>query len=177
MESIEPKPDLSSRTEAQWFAVYTRARHEQKVAEQITKLGYQSFLPRYRALSKRKDRKKMIQSPIFPGYIFAKINPVELNQLLSLPGAIRILGKKGKPFPIPEEEIESVKILVEAEADIEPHPYLRAGDKVKIVSGPLKGVVGWLLRVETKLSLLVVSVSILNRSVAFELSDEVVEKY
>ena len=171
--------ELTAKEEsgAEWFAVYTRARHEQKVAEQITKLGYQSFLPRFQALSKRKDRRKLIQSPIFPGYIFARVPSNDFNKLLKLPGVVKILGEKGKPAPIPAEELESVKILLESESVIEPHPYLRAGDKVKIVSGPLKGAVGWLLRVETSISLLVVSVNILNRSIAVELSDEVVEKY
>jgi len=171
--------ELTAKEEsgAEWFAVYTRARHEQKVAEQITKLGYKSFLPRYQTLSKRKDRKKFIQSPIFPGYIFARVPPDDFNQLLKLPGVVKILGEKGKPFPIPAEEIESVRILLESEAAVEPHPYLHAGDKVKIVSGPLKGAKGWLLRVEPSVSLLVVSVNILNRSIAVELSDEVVEKY
>lgn len=171
------EPTAKGESGAEWLAVYTRARHEQKVAEQITKLGYKSFLPRYQTLSKRKDRRKLIQSPIFPGYIFARIPPGEFNLLLKIPGVVKILGEKGNLIPIPAEEIESVKILLESEAVVEPHPYLRAGDKVKIVSGPLKGARGWLLRVEPSVSLLVVSVNILNRSIAVELTDEVVEKY
>lgn len=161
----------------QWYAIYTRARHEVVVTKQIAYLGYQPFLPKRKRFSQRRDRRKIIETPLFPGYVFAKLTPTNFNKLLGLPGAVRILGDKGKPIPIPEEEIESVRILVEAEAEIEPHPYLREGDKVRIVSGPLKGAVGWLLRVEPRRSLLVVSVNILNRSVAVELGDDVVEKY
>jgi transcriptional antiterminator NusG len=160
-----------------WYAIYTRARHEIAVTEQIMRLGYQPFLAKRKILSRRKDRHKIIETPLFPGYVFAKFTLADLNTLLNLPGTVKILGDKGKPIPIPDEEIESVKILVEAEADIEPHPYLREGDKVRIVSGPLKGAVGWLLRVKPRHSLLVVSVNILNRSVAVELYDDVVEKY
>ena len=162
---------------ARWFAVYTLARHEEKVTEQITKLGFVPFCPKQRILSKRKDRKKFIEVPVFPGYVFVKVAPSDLNKLLNLPGIVKILGEKGKPTSIPEQEIESVRILINSEVTIEPHPYLREGDKVRIVTGPLKGVTGWLLRVEPRLSLLVVSISILNRSIAIELSDEVVEKY
>lgn len=165
--------DLSN----QWYAIYTRARHETAVAKQITQLGYQSFLPKRKIQSRRKDRKKLIETPLFPGYVFAKLNPIDINKILNLPSVVKILGDKGKPIPIPEEEIDSVRILVEAEAAIEPHPYLKEGDKVRIVAGPLKGAVGWLLRVEPARSLLVVSVNILNRSIAVELGDDVIEKY
>jgi len=175
MKKLEPVASAESVTN--WFAVYTHARHEAKVTSQIVKLGFEPFFPKQRTLSKRKDRKKFIEAPIFPGYVFAKVTPTEFNKLLNLPGVVKILGEKGKPIPIPEEEIESVRILVKSEVNIEPHPYLREGDKVRIVSGPLKGVTGWLLRVEPRLSLLVISISILNRSIAIELSDEVVEKY
>ncbi|MDH5185892.1 MAG: transcription termination/antitermination protein NusG [bacterium] len=160
-----------------WYAIYTKARHETKVAKQIAKLGCQSFLPKTKILSKRKDRKKVLEAALFPGYIFVKLNPIEFSKILGLPGTVRILGDRGKPAPIPEEEIDSVRILVESEADIEPHPYLREGDRVRIVSGPLKGAIGWLLRVEPRYSLLVVSVNILNRSIAVEVSDDIVEKY
>lgn len=173
----KPEPTINIESAAKWFAVYTHARHEAKVTEQMAKLGFEPFFPKQPTLSKRKDRKKFIEEPIFPSYVFVKVTPNEFNKLLNLSGVVKILGEKGKPTPIPEEEIESVRILVKSEVTIEPHPYLREGDKVRIVSGPLKGVTGWLLRVEPRLSLLVVSISILNRSIAIELSDEVVEKY
>lgn len=183
-ESIYPDPAKLKliETESQnlplrWYAIYTRARHEVAVTKQIMRLGYQPFLAKQKILSRRKDRHKIIETPLFPGYVFAKFTLNDLNKLLNLPGTVKILGEKGKPIPIPDEEIESVKILVESEVDIEPHPYLREGDKVRIVSGPLKGAIGWLLRVEPRHSLLVVSVNILNRSVAVELGDDVVEKY
>lgn len=175
MEKHDPATSVESA--AKWFAVYTLARHEAKVTEQVIKWGFEPFFPKQRTLSKRKDRKKFIEVPIFPGYIFVKVTPKDFNKLLNLPGIVKILGEKGKPTSIPEQEIESVRILVNSEVTIEPHPYLREGDKVRIVTGPLKGVTGWLLRVEPRLSLLVVSISILNRSIAIELSDEVVEKY
>lgn len=167
----------NDQLESQWHAIYTRARHEATVARQIARLGLYSFLPKRNVLSKRKDRRKIIETPLFPGYLFAKSKPSDFNKLLSLPGVVKILGSGGKPIPIPEDEIESVRILVESDLVIKPHPYLRAGDKVRIVAGPLKGAVGWLLRVEPNRSLLVVSVNILNRSVAVELGDDVVEKY
>jgi transcription antitermination factor NusG len=171
-ENIQPESSAFA-----WYAVYTRARHEAAVTKQIAHLGYKPFFPKRRILSRRKDRRKIIEAPLFPGYVFAKVTPTDFNKLLSLSGAVKLLGDKGRPAPIPEEEIESVKILVQSEAEIEPHPYLREGDKVRIVSGPLKDAVGWLLRVEPRRSLLVVSVNILNRSVAIELGDDVVEKY
>jgi transcription antitermination factor NusG len=162
---------------AQWYAIYTRARHEGAVAKQIARLGYFPFLPKRKILSKRKDRRKIIETPLFPNYLFAKFTPVDFNKILNLPGVVKLLGSSGNPIPIPEEEIESVRILVKSNLAIEPHPYLREGDKVRIVAGPLKGACGWLLRVEPQRSLLVVSVNILNRSIAVELGDDVVEKY
>jgi len=162
-----------------WFAVYTLCHHERKVGRQLRTAGIETFLPEIEVLSRRWDRRRIIQKPLFPGYLFVNIAPVSLKflDIVKTPGVCYILGSNGKPESIPEEEINSLKILLSERREISRYPYLKKGDKVRIISGSLKGAVGILISEDQKKRRLVVSIELMRRSVSAQLYEEEVEPF
>ena len=161
-----------------WYAVYTKSRYEQKVFQTLTDKSIVAFLPRIETLSRRKDRKKKIWLPLFPGYVFFRI-PWELRlywEVLKTDGVVKALTMGGAPAPVPEVEIQSVKIAVESLLPLSPHPFVREGDRVIIEGGPLKGAQGIFFSREGKLGKFVVGVDLLNRAVAVEIEPEFIRK-
>ena len=161
-----------------WYAVYTKSRYEQKVFQTLTDKSIVAFLPRIETLSRRKDRKKKIWLPLFPGYVFFRI-PWELRlywEVLKTDGVVRALTMGGAPAPVPEVEIQSVKIAVESLLPLFPHPFVREGDRVVIEAGPLKGAQGIFISREGKMGKFVVGVDLLNRAVAVEIEPEFIRK-
>jgi len=130
----------------QWYAVSTKSRHEKVVAERLWESQIECFLPLREVLSKWKDRKKEVQFPLFPGYLFVRV-PIRERRLdiLKTPSVVRIVGFDSDPVPIPEEEVEAVKRLVFSKLPYDPYPYLAAGDRVEIIRGPLRGMQGVLI--------------------------------
>ena len=154
-----------------WYAVHTSSRHEDMVYMRLDAKEIQVFLPKIEVWSKRKDRKKRIRIPLFRGYLFVH---VELDkhiwlEILKTPGVARIVGNQKEPLPIPEEQISSIRILLDNDVLLTPVPYLQIGQMVRIVHGPLTGVEGILLKTDTKKNKLVVSVDLLKRSLCVEL--------
>lgn len=154
-----------------WYAVHTSSRHEDKVHKRLEAKKIPVFLPKIEVWSRRKDRKKRIRIPLFSGYLFVH---VELDkhiwlEVLKTPGVARIVGNQKEPIPIPDEQIESIRILLENDVLLTPIPYLQIDQRVKIVNGPLSGVEGILLKTDTKKNKLVVSVDLLKRSLCVEL--------
>ncbi|MEO0226355.1 MAG: UpxY family transcription antiterminator [candidate division WOR-3 bacterium] len=163
----------------QWFAVYTLNRHERRVEQQLRSIGVDTFLPEINVVSGRWDRHKIIQKPLFPGYLFVNIipEPQAFLKILKRPSVCYILGINGQPIPIPSEEIESIKILLANNRDLCHYPFLKKGDRVRVVSGALKGAVGFLISNTSKKRRLVVSIELMRRSVVAELFEEEVEPY
>ncbi len=159
-----------------WYAIYTKARHERKVATILNFESFNTFYPTRRVLSARKDRKKIIQRPLLPNYLFVSTEPYRLDRVANTPGVAYVLGYNGRPTPVSVEEIDSLRIMVRSGMDVAPHPYLREGDRVLIKDGPFKGVVGVLLKTDLHLCKLVVSIHLLNRSVAVTVPMDYVEK-
>ena len=153
-----------------WYAVHTSSRHEDMVHMRLDAKEIPVFLPKIEVWSKRKDRKKRIRVPLFRGYLFVH---VELEkriwlEILKTPGVARIVGNQKEPIPIPNEQIDSIRILLENDVLLTPVPYLQIGQMVKIVNGPLAGVEGILLETDTRKNKLVISVDILKRSLSVE---------
>jgi transcription antitermination factor NusG len=159
-----------------WYAIYTKARHERKVTTILTFESYNTFYPTRRVLSSRKDRRKIIQRPLLPNYLFVNTRPCCLSKVANTPGVAYVLGYNGRPTPVSEEEIDSLRIVVRSGMDVAPHPYLREGDRVFIKDGPFKGIVGILLKTDLHLCKLVVSIHLMNRSVAVTVPMTYVEK-
>lgn len=176
-----PSPLESTRTrmnhaalEPEWYAVYTRSHQERMVKTQLDGKGVENFLPTYERISQWKDRKKLIQVPLFPGYLFVKIALVKRLEVLKAYGAVQIVGNSTGPLPVPEDQIATVRTFVEVGLKCDPHPYLKVGKKAKIKEGPLAGFEGILVRKKSK-SLFVLSVDLIQRSVSVELGSWLIE--
>jgi transcription termination/antitermination protein NusG len=157
-----------------WYAVYTRSRQENVVKNQLDGKEIENFLPLYERVSHWKDRKKRIKFPLFPGYLFVRIDPRERLQVLKTVGVVCLVGSNGLLLPIPEEQILSVQMLLENRLKFDPHPYLTVGKRVRITDGPLIGIEG-ILSCKKNRSCLIVSVDMIQRSVSVELESWKVE--
>ncbi len=162
-------------TSLYWYAVHVRSRHEFKVLDRLTKAGIDTFLPAVERLSRWKDRKKLISFPLFPGYLFVHIRKMyeDMLTVLKTHGVVRFISPiSGEPEPVPEEQIMSLKIVLENKETVDPYPYLKEGQRVKIKKGPLAGAHGLLVKRESQ-HMLVISVDILRQglSVKIDASD------
>jgi transcription antitermination factor NusG len=150
-----------------WFAVWTRSRHERAVYDQLIERGIESFLPTITRWSRRKDRRKQVEWPLFPGYCFVRIDPHARLNVLKCSGVVSIVGFNGEPTPVPDEELDAVRRLVESTLPYDPCPLLKAGMRVEVVHGPLKGVVGKLAR-KGGHARLVLAVDLIGRAVSVQ---------
>ena len=159
--------NISLQGAESWFAVYTKARHEKKASRALAEKNVETFLPAREIVSRWKDRKKKVLMPLFPGYLFVNIDPSDRYTVLNTNGVVRILGNNGVPVPVPLEEIEATKRLIETGLKYEPLPYSIVGKEVEVVRGPLEGTKGGILRTKGAYSL-ILSVHLIRRSVSVE---------
>jgi transcription antitermination factor NusG len=160
----------------QWFAVWTRSRHEQVVREQLERKGIEAFLPTIPKWSRWKDRKKKIDWPLFPGYCFARFEPTVRLPVLTCNGVVSIVSFDSEPAPIPEQEIEGIRKLVSTDLAYDPCPMVKEGMVVEVVHGPLRGVIGRLVRKGTH-ARLVLSVDLIGQAVSVEVDAADVKPY
>ena len=157
-----------------WFAVGVTPRHEKTVSTLLDHKGYETFLPLYKRLHQYARRTREFQLPLFPGYLFCRVDPTDRLPILTTPGVIRLLGDGRVPIPIEDGEIAALQMAVLAGIPLVPHAFWRAGQKGRIGSGPLTGVEGIIVDAE-KPYRLVLSITLLQRSVLLEIdSDNVV---
>jgi transcription antitermination factor NusG len=165
---------LSEGRAANWYALYTAPRHEKRVADQIQQQGVDCFLPLYRSLRRWKDRRKELALVLFPGYVFVRMALQHRLRVLQIPGAVRLVTFNGQPAPLPDAEIETLQSHLSASGNIEPHPYLSVGRRVRVRNGPLRGLEGVILRTGDRCRI-VVSIHLIMRSVAVEVDSADVE--
>jgi transcription antitermination factor NusG len=151
-----------------WWALYTRHQHERTVEEMLSAKGFEVFLPLYESTRRWKDRRKVIALPLFPCYVFVRGGLDRRLQVLTTPGVHMILSRGEHIATIPEDEIEAIRKTIEGPFRVEPHPFLRCGERVRVVRGSLEGVEGVLVR-KKNLYRLVLSVEMLAQSVAVEI--------
>ena len=151
-----------------WFAIQTRSRHEKVVESQLELRQVEHFLPMMKRVSQWTDRKKEIRVPLFAGYCFARLSLEARVPVLQSRGVVRVVGSTGRPEPIPDEEIESLKRLISNSRNYICHPYLKEGILVEVINGPMQGVKGRLIR-GARNSRLVLSISLIQRSVSIEI--------
>jgi transcription antitermination factor NusG len=147
------------------------------VREQLERKQLEAFLPTITRWSRWKDRKKKIDWPLFPGYCFARFDPVDTLPVLKCTGVVSIVSFEGKPAPIPEYELDSLKVLVGSEVQCDPCPTIREGSMVEVTHGPLRGVIGRLVRKDTQRSRLVLSVDLIGQAVSVEVDVADVKPY
>jgi transcription termination/antitermination protein NusG len=159
-----------------WYAVWTRSRHEQVVREQLDKKGFEAFLPTIARWSRWKDRKKKIDWPLFPGYCFARFDPAQRLSVLTATGVVNIVSFNNEIAAIPEQEIDGIRRLVATDLQYDPCPLIREGMTVEVVSGPLKGVIGRLVRKGAH-ARLILAVDLIGQAVSVEVDAADVREY
>lgn len=164
---------------AAWYVIQTRCRHEDKVALRLRRHDLEVFLPRHTVPSRRRDRRVLLEAPLFPGYLFIhtdwQIN--DYREIIQLFGVVRILGTNGSYAPVPEETVASIRTAAASGRPCQPWPFLEQGRRVRIVDGPLTGVTGTVVAPRQKKRKLVVSVELFRRAMAVELRDDAVEPW
>ena len=152
----------------QWFALQVRTRWESSTAVLLSGKGYQTFLPTYKVRKRWKGRMREVDSALFPGYVFCNFDPQKRLPLLITPGVISVVGQGRIPQPVDSQEIEAIQKVVASGFRAEPWPYLEIGQKIRIEEDALQGLEGILINFKGN-QRIVVSVSLLKRSVALEI--------
>ena len=157
-----------------WYVVNTRSRHEYKANSSLSQKSITTFLPEIEVWSKRKDRKKKILVPLFPGYLFVEVNVLDNETkliILKTPGAVKILGKKenSEPIPVPDDKILAIQRFLGKKVEVFTFNFPKAGEPARIVDGPFAGVEGTVVSSDFEKELFVISFDLLNRSVAIKL--------
>ena len=168
--------EIAPATGVGWYAIWTRSRHEQVVREQLIRKGLDAFLPTITKWSRWKDRKKQVDWPLFPGYCFVKLAPDLRLSVLSCTGVVSIVSFDGDIAPIPDVEIDGIRRLVESDLQYDPCPLIREGTMVEVVHGPLKGVVGRLLRKGAHARLML-AVDLIGQAVSVEVDAADIKAY
>ena len=161
-------------SEAHWYAVYTNARHEKVVADHFTSKGIEVFLPTIAVVSLWKDRKMKLHKPAFPSYVFTKICLSERGRVISAPGVIRILSFNGLPTRLDEAEIENIRLCHRRGAFMESLPSFGVGERVRVKSGVLEGLEGFVSRCKDERRL-IVPLSHINQSLAVQVDIDLLE--
>lgn len=138
-----------------WYALFTKARHEKKIHNQLVQKGITSFLPLQTFHRRWSDRYKKVQEPLFSCYIFVKIALKDRLHVLQTDGAVRFVSFNGMPAKIPEDQINTIKAILENDLSIERVDYLTPGEKIEVMQGPLRGTRGILAEVKNSHRLIV----------------------
>jgi transcription antitermination factor NusG len=166
---IEFVPRLLSNQDC-WFAAYTCANHEKRVARQLEERAVEHFLPLYASVRRWQDRRVTLQLPLFPGYLFVRLAASERLRVLQVPGVVHLVGFGGSPCALPENEIETLRSGLGTAVSVHPHPYLIVGRRVRVRSGPLAGLMG-ILKKRKNQTRLIVCVELIQRAMAVELDE------
>src|SRR6267143_3100583 len=153
--------------ESLWFAAYTSANHEKRVAEQLGVRSVEHFLPVYESVRRWKDRRMRLQLPLFPGYVFVRMALMDRLRVLQVPSVVRLVGFNGHLSVLPDTEIEGLKNGLAGGVRAEPHPFLTTGRRVRIKTGPFEGREGILLRRKGNLRV-VLSIELIMRSIVID---------
>ena len=148
-----------------WFAVVTRSRHERKVHEQLQSRNLESLLPSVQRWSRWRDRRKLIEWPLFPGYCFARCSSRNVRPVLACSGVVHVVSFASGPAPVPDYEIDGIRQLLASTVPHDPCPFVDVGTWVQVIYGPLRGVRGRLVS-KDRCTTLVVAIEMLGRALS-----------
>ncbi len=169
-------PERSAVECCSWYVACTRSRHEKVVDQTLREKGMESFLPLRNVQSQWKDRRKWVDKPLFPGYLFVRLEKSELYRVMAVRGLAYLVSGSDVPLPVPDEQVQAVQRLVEGSSPVMQWPWLKAGRRVRVTTGPLAGIETYIVkRMRNGKCYLVVSVELLGRSVAVEIDPRCVE--
>jgi transcription antitermination factor NusG len=158
----------------QWYAARTRSRHEKVVARQLQQRAVECFLPLYQTLRQWRNGRFQLSLPLFPGYLFVRIAMSERLKVLQVPGVVGLVGFNGVATPLPQAEIDTIREALRKGVAAEPYPYLKVGQFVRVVRGPMSGLQGTLVRRKGKLRV-VIRLDLIMRSVAMDIDAAEIE--
>jgi transcription termination/antitermination protein NusG len=150
-----------------WYAVWSRSRHEKMVASALTNVGVTTFLPLVTEMHRWNDRRKSVDVPLFPGYVFVQIpnSPDTHLRVLKTSGVVQFVGNRKGAVPILDKEINDVRVVLAQRVSCSPYPFLQLGQRVRIRGGALDGIEGVLIERDSD-SKLVISIELIQRSLA-----------
>lgn len=160
-------------TEPHWYAAYTSANHEKRVAEQLSARNIEHFLPFFSSVRRWKDRRVTLQLPLFPGYVFVRTTLRDRLRTLQIPGVARLVGFGGEPTPLEDHEVNSLQQALSNGLKAMPHPYISVGRRVRITAGPLAGREGVISRRKGLLRL-ILSLDLIQRSILVDVDAEAI---
>ena len=161
--------------DSQWYALYTKSRHEKLIDGELRKRRIESFLPLRRMKKRWSDRTVTVEEPLFKSYVFVKTDTTRAADVLKTPGAVQFVSAQTRPVPIREDVIAALKVLTEGDIALDPFPYLEVGRRVRVKSGVFKGIEGFVLRKDTRRCRLVISIDALKASISAEVDACLVE--
>jgi len=158
-----------------WYALYTKHRHEKSIARNLTYKGFETFVPLYKAARDWNDRVKQVYMPLFPCYVFFKGDLGRRLDIVKVPGIFSLVSNGDRPAALLESEIESIRRAAGSGAHLEPHPFLSCGDRVRVKCGTLTGIEGILVR-KKSVYRLVLTVEMLGKAAAVEVDAVLIER-
>jgi transcription antitermination factor NusG len=166
-----PSPAEAFRAEYPWFALRVKSNFERVAASHLGQRGYHEYLPSYQTRSQWSDRVKIVERPLFPGYVFCSFDPSSRLPVLATPGVLHIVGIGKKPARVDESELEAVRATLQSGLSVGPWPFLQVGERVVVDRGPLRGLEGLVTHLKGAYRL-VISITLLQRSIAAEIERE-----
>jgi transcriptional antiterminator NusG len=158
-----------------WYAAYTCANHEKRVAEQLQARSVEHLLPLYSSMRRWKDRRVLVDFPLFPGYVFVRLALCERLRVLQIPSLVRLVGFGGQPHALADGDIALLRSSLTGASRFAPHPYVRFGNRVRIARGPLRGVEGILVRKKNHFRV-VLSIDVIASSASVEVDSADIER-
>ncbi len=159
---------------ARWYALYLRSRYEKKVHTQLLRKGVEAFLPLAEEVHIWSDRKKKVKAPLFPGYVFVKTDLRDRVPIVQVDGVVRFVSIRGKPSPIPDEQIKWIKIVTGHTAHVRKETYLSLGKRVRVVAGPFRGIEGFIVEVKGS-TRVVIALEAIAQAISVDVAPEFVE--
>jgi transcription antitermination factor NusG len=173
--NLEPLPEFTNfDAEAPWYVTCTYPRHEKRVRQQLDERGIGAFLPLYASVRRWKDRRKVVDLPLFPGYVFVRVRPEMRLDVLRLPGVFGLVCFQGRPARIESGEIRNLRYGLIGRQVAQPHPYLKVGRRVRVRMGAMAGLEGILVRKKDSFRV-VLSISLIQRSISVEVDQADIE--
>ncbi len=160
----------------EWYALYTKSRHEKVVHQAVQERGMDSFLPLRQVVSQWKDRRKLVEKPLFPGYLFIQTQQCQLDRVTTINGVAYVVGNSDGPLPVPNDQLQAVRQMVEGPYPVVLWPWLQKGKPVRVTAGPLAGLETYIVEKRGRRKChLVLTVELLGRSIAVEIDPCCVE--
>jgi transcription antitermination factor NusG len=166
-----PDPNQHSDQDQAWFALRVKSNREKITATALRGQGYEEFVPMYRRSRRYSGRTRIIELPLFPGYVFCRFAKHNRRPILMHPGVLHVVGIGKEPMPVDSNEIASIRLIAKSPFYAEPWPFIAVGEQVEVTSGPLAGAQGIILAVKNNCRL-VASLTLLQRSIAVEVDRE-----